>query len=79
MHHKSPMYIHETKYPKMQYSMQTNTIYTKGLIKHKQAPLSENNRDKIKLRDEIRQHNPKDTKIKTLNEEIDKLVTSHKT
>ena len=50
----------------------------KGL-KHKQLPLPEDIRIKIRTRDQLRQQNPKDIQIKSLNNEIDKQITQYKT
>ena len=51
----------------------------KGKINTHHTPLPENITNKIKLRNSIRATNPKDPAIESLNKEINKLISIHKT
>jgi hypothetical protein len=51
----------------------------KGKIRDNKILLPENIRTKISERNTIRQTNPHDTRLKPLNDEIDKLIQDHKT
>ncbi|MGK2940486.1 MAG: reverse transcriptase domain-containing protein [Immundisolibacter sp.] len=63
----------------------TNTILNadkhhipKGKIPKNSQLLPDNIRTKINIRDDLRKQNPKDSNIKTLNEEISQLICTHK-
>ena len=51
----------------------------KGKINTHHKPLPEHINSKIKLRNSTRTANPKDPEIETLNKEINKLISTHKT
>src|SRR6188508_3686911 len=51
----------------------------KGKIKTKNTILPDPIRQKISERDSIRKTNPKDSSLTTLNNEINKLISDHKT